>query len=61
LLDKTIKVYPQLDLRSDLPRVYRDVQPESLGITAMSAGFLGSLQFFSAQYFRMWEVVYEGD
>ena len=27
----------------------------------MKRGFLSSLQFFGALYFRMWEVLYEGD
>jgi hypothetical protein len=27
----------------------------------MKTGFLSSLQFFGAIYFRMWEVLYEGD
>ena len=44
-----------------MERKYRDVQPESVGGTVMRTGFLSSLQFFGAQYFRMWEVLYEGD
>ena len=60
-LKSTIKVYPSLESHSDLERQYRDVQPKSLGITAMKTGFLSSFQFWGAQYFRMWEVVYEGD
>ena len=27
----------------------------------MRTGFLSSIQFWGAQYFRMWEVLYEGD
>ena len=27
----------------------------------MKTGFLSSFQFWGAQYFRMWEVLYEGD
>ena len=27
----------------------------------MKTGCLSSLQFWGAQYFRMWEVLYEGD
>ena len=47
-LGNTIKVYPTLDTRTDLPKTYRDVQPKSMGITAMQMGFLSSLQFFGA-------------
>ena len=59
--ESTIKIYPALDVKSDLPRKYRDVAPEELSITEMRTGFLSSLQFFGALYFRMWEVLYEGD
>lgn len=27
----------------------------------MQTGFLSSIQFWAAQYFRLWEVLYEGD
>ena len=37
------------------------MQPDQLGITIMRTGFLSSIQFWGAQYFRMWEVLYEGD
>jgi len=57
----TIKVYPSLQTKTDLPKKYRDCMPESLGITVMKTGFLSSLQFISAYYFRMWQVLYEGD
>eukprot|EP00354_Favella_ehrenbergii_P012352 CAMPEP_0170466662 /NCGR_PEP_ID=MMETSP0123-20130129/10535_1 /TAXON_ID=182087 /ORGANISM="Favella ehrenbergii, Strain Fehren 1" /LENGTH=78 /DNA_ID=CAMNT_0010732841 /DNA_START=350 /DNA_END=586 /DNA_ORIENTATION=+ len=39
----TIKVYPSLDTRTDLPKKYRDVQPHSLGITVMKTGLFSSL------------------
>lgn len=54
-------MYPSLDAHSDLERTYRDVQPSSLGITAIKTGFFTFYQFWGAQYFRMWEVVYEDD
>ena len=57
----TIKVYPALDAKSDLPRKFRDAQPSEMGINVMKTGFLSSVQFWGAQYFRLWEVVYEGD
>ena len=60
-IKNTIKVYPSLDAHSNLERNFRDAQPSTLGITAMKTGLFSSFQFWGAQYFRMWEVVYEGD
>lgn len=60
-VENTIKVYPSLETKSDLPRTYRDVQPDVFNITLMKTGFLSSIQFWGAQYFRLWEVLYEGD
>ena len=54
-------MYPSLESHSDLERKYRDVQPDILGITSMKTGWFSCFQFLGAQYFRMWEVVYEGD
>ena len=58
---ETIKVYPSLDIKTDLPKKFRNAQPESLGITIMKTGLFCSLQFLSAQYFRMQQVILEGD
>ena len=60
-IENTIKVYPSLETKSDLPRNYRDVQHDVMNISVMKTGFLSSIQFWGAQYFRLWEVLYEGD
>lgn len=57
----TIKVYPSLETKSDITRNYRDAQPSELGITVMRTGFLSSVQFWGATYFRLWECLYEGE
>lgn len=57
----TIKIYPSLDTKSDITRKYRDAQPSELGITVMRTGFLSSVQFWGATYFRLWECLYEGE
>lgn len=60
-VENTIKVYPSLETKSDLERTFRDVQPDTWNITVMKTGFLSSFQFWGTQYFRLWEVLYEGD
>ena len=47
-VDSTIKIYPSLNIQSDLPMEFRDAHPEYLKITALKTGFLSSLQFFGA-------------
>lgn len=60
-MKNTIKVYPSLNAHSDREKTFRDAQPKTLGITSMKTGFFTFAQFWGAQYFRMWEVVYEGE
>ena len=57
----TIKVYPCMDTRNNLPRTFRDAAPAELGKTSMSTGWFSSLQFIGAMYFRMQERLNEGD
>ena len=42
-VENTIKIYPSLETRTDLPKKYRDVMPDSLGVTVMKTGIFSSL------------------
>ena len=60
-VENTIKVYPSLKSMTDFERKFRDCQPAAYGKTEMNQGFFSSVQFWGCQYFRLWEVLYEGD